>query len=364
MLLSKIVVGTWNPKNRNYYESKGYKFTKYGDEFDINVEDLSPSSKFKVVVQCDYCGNKVIKVYQTYCKQHDEEYGDACKDCQPKKMKARFQKEFGVSNPAQLPENINKIRQHFIDEYGVENPGQLPWVQKKIADTCLERYGVDSVFKNAEIFAKSRETLFNNLGVNNPFESKEIQEKIKETNKEIYGYERPSCSEIVQEKTRATNRERFGADYYTQTEEYKERAKLTNLRKFGCEYPMQNPEIRAKANETLSKNGNCKTSIPQKKLHDLLEKIYGKCELNYPVGSCSLDCYIKVNQIKIDVEYDGWYWHQDKQRDRRRDEFIKSKGYKILRIVGDKKIPTKEEITKAIDILVNTSSEFYLIDMK
>lgn len=364
MLLSKKVIGIWNVKNRKYYESKGYSFTKYRDEFEINIDDLSPSSKFIVNVKCDYCGNEITKSYQTYRKQHSDVYGDACQKCQPKKMAARFQKEYGVSNPSQLQENISKIKQHFIDEYGVENPCQLSWVQDKINSTCQERYGANTPFESPTIRAKAQESLFKNLGVLNPFASKEIQEKIKETNKEKYGYEHPASSPIIQDKTKETNRIRFGQDYYTQTNEYKLRVKQTNLERFGCEYPMQNPEIKAKAIQTLDKNGTCKTSLQQKQLYNLLEKIYGKCLLNYPVDSCFLDCYVEIGDIKIDVEFDGRYWHQDKQRDRKRDEFLKSKGYKILRIVSDRKLPKEKAIIEAINNLVHTSNKFYLIDMK
>ena len=41
-----------------------------------------------------------------------------------------------------------------------------------------------------------------------------------------------------------------------------------------------------------------------------------------------------------------------------------SKGYKILRIVSDRKLPKEETIIEAINNLVNTSNKFYLIDMK
>lgn len=61
MLLSKVVKLKWNTKNRKYYESIGYIFTKYGDEFDVKVEDLTPSSKAVVEVECDFCHNVVAK---------------------------------------------------------------------------------------------------------------------------------------------------------------------------------------------------------------------------------------------------------------------------------------------------------------
>lgn len=37
MLLSKTTIVKWNNKNRKYYESLGYIFTKNGDEFEVDV---------------------------------------------------------------------------------------------------------------------------------------------------------------------------------------------------------------------------------------------------------------------------------------------------------------------------------------
>ena len=77
MLLSKVVKLKWNTKNRKYYENIGYIFTQYGDEFDVKVEDLTPSSKAVVEVECDFCHNVVVKKkYQTYNVQHHEKYGE------------------------------------------------------------------------------------------------------------------------------------------------------------------------------------------------------------------------------------------------------------------------------------------------
>ena len=87
------------------------------------------------------------------------------------------------------------------------------------------------------------------------------------------------------------------------------------------------------------------------------------CDLNKPCDSCFLDCAIVYNSINIDVEYDGEYWHQDEQQDRRRDEFVKSQGYKILRIRGRYDIPTKEQLVQHIEELVNSQHTFDVIKM-
>lgn len=56
--------------------------------------------------------------------------------------------------------------------------------------------------------------------------------------------------------------------------------------------------------------------------------------------------------------YKSWYWHQDSQRDRRRDEHFKSKGWKVLRIKSGHKLPTEEQLFEAIDKLINTNRKY------
>jgi len=56
-------------------------------------------------------------------------------------------------------------------------------------------------------------------------------------------------------------------------------------------------------------------------------------DLNYRIGNIYVD--VALLRHKIAIEYDGWYWHNEKQhKDRRRDEFLKQRGWKILRIKG------------------------------
>jgi hypothetical protein len=61
VLLSKVVKLKWNVKNRKHYEDLGYVFTRYGDEFDVSVEDLTSASKAVVEVECDFCHEAVVK---------------------------------------------------------------------------------------------------------------------------------------------------------------------------------------------------------------------------------------------------------------------------------------------------------------
>lgn len=256
----------WNSANKNRLVSLGYKFTKMHSEVNIKVEHLSKKSHANVVVICDYCGKKIIKGYHTYCRQHDEEFGDACKECKAKKQKDIFMRKYGVGNASEVPKFQQKRKDTIRKRYGCENPSQIEGVQAKKEATCIKNYGV--------------------------------------------------------------------------------------------RIPLQSPIIREKVAETLLQNGTCPTSSQQLKVYEMLKKEYGNCELNKQCGSNILDCVVIIGNIKIDVEYDGSYWHQDEQKDRRRDEVVKSYGYKILRIRGGHKLPTLSQLQEAINYLCIDGNNF------
>jgi len=53
MLITKTVIIKWSSKTNKWYRNKGYVFTKWGDEFEVNVEDLTAGSGIGVKIECD-----------------------------------------------------------------------------------------------------------------------------------------------------------------------------------------------------------------------------------------------------------------------------------------------------------------------
>ena len=90
----------------------------------------------------------------------------------------------------------------------------------------------------------------------------------------------------------------------------------------------------------------------------MIKNKYPDAILNYPFSSLSLDIFVEINNVKIDVEYDGWFFHQDKQKDIKRDKYLQSQGFKTLRIRSGHLLPTEQELFDAIDYLVNTEHHF------
>jgi very-short-patch-repair endonuclease len=106
--------------------------------------------------------------------------------------------------------------------------------------------------------------------------------------------------------------------------------------------------------------GNPKISKQQLCIHKL---IGGK--LNFLIGNVYVDICFPRN--KIIVEYDGAYWHNNKiiqNKDRKRDEFLKSLGYRILRIKSNRLIPDKNELIYNLKLLKNGMHRYREIILK
>lgn len=355
MLLSKTTTIKWNNKNRKYYESLGYVFTRNGDEFEVDVEHLTKASKAIVEVQCDYCGKVVNKAYQTYIKQHHEKHGDCCVDCQPIKNKLCCLDKYGVDNGAKTPEAIQKMKDTSMERYGVDNPSKSEAAREKISKSSKANSHV--------VKKKSAKTLKEKYGVSNAMYVPELKEKQRNTFYNNYGVFHPKQNEGVKARERQHNFEKYGYENVLQIPEVKQKIRKTCLEKYGVECVLSLDRVREKIAESYLQHGSVPTSKPQIDLYNLLLENYGNCELNYRCGRYLLDCMIMINDIKIDVEFDGKFWHQDKERDDKRDVYVLSKGYKVLRIVGDHYIPSLEQIKQSIDNLINSELTLARIEL-
>ncbi len=91
------------------------------------------------------------------------------------------------------------------------------------------------------------------------------------------------------------------------------------------------------------------TSQVQRNLRDLLGG-----ELNFYTENYYIDIVIFSNDLKIAVEYDGWYYHQSRlEEDAERDDHLISLGWKVLRVKSGKYLPTTKQLARAIDQLLD-----------
>ena len=65
-IISKEVITKLSNNTKKWYTSKGYIFTKQGDEIIVKVEDLHSGSSVKVECECDWCKKKSKIQYSDY----------------------------------------------------------------------------------------------------------------------------------------------------------------------------------------------------------------------------------------------------------------------------------------------------------
>jgi len=388
MILTKSVKVKWRSETREWYEKLDYTFTKWNDEFEVKVEDLSNGSSVEIVTLCDYCLECNIftlkkTAYSTYIRQTKNSLitKDCCKKCTKFKVKESNFVQYGVNSIFQLESAKEKSKITLNEKYGVDNytktdefklkykitsnkkygfdhPGQNQHVKDKTKITVNKKYGVDNVFQNEKIKQKSKDTCQEKYDVDYAMQNIDIKEKASQTNIDRYGGKSPSSNAEVREKMKQTNLDTYGTEYYSQTEEFKIRFKETSLKNWGKENPSQNAFIKAKVAKSFYKNGTCPTSTQQLEIFGMLKENNYIVELNYPLSRMNLDVAIFIDNIKINLEYDAQYFHKDQQKDRKRDEFTKSQGWKILRIKSSHKIPTLEQLIESINKLVNSDRTF------
>lgn len=188
--------------------------------------------------------------------------------------------------------------------------------------------------------------------------------KFIKTMQNKYGVDNPTQIPNFESKRKKTMLKRYGVEYTTQSKELKEKGKNTMKERYGVEHALQNEEFKTKA--MLTRNAHrCYASYPQKKLSHRLLDMYKNCVCEVVCKGYSLDCVVEIDGYKIDFEYDGWYWHKDREEeDNQRDKNVIEEGYKVIRVKGNQSngIPNEARIKEAVKSVLENGC-FAIIDM-
>lgn len=385
-------------KSIKHYRELGYEnLVNRKTIIQVPPEHLMETSHQDVKVQCDCCGKIFTRAYRLYIKLHKEKGQDLCRKCSTKLgvinkygvdniMKTDVGKEslrqanlekYGVESYSSLPEWKEKVKKTCLDKYGEESYSKTIQFHDKYKKTCQERFGHDTYFGSNDHFKKTIDFYQKKYGVNFAQQVPQIKEKTKKACLEKYGCDNPFGNKDIQNKICEHYLELYNVPYYSMTDEFKKKYKETCLKKYnvesslclphvreagrnywqkryGVDYPLQSDDFWENIFfKKMAENGKVWTSKPQESLFFLLKENGYNVILNYPVGRLTLDVALFLNNLKIDVEYDGWYWHQNKKKDRARDEVLKSLGWKIIRVRGGKEVPSLFCMQEAIDRILN-----------
>ena len=250
------------------------------------------------------------------------------------------------------------------------SPTELPIGSKVkidvICDCCGKIYTIENKAYIKHLKTHNGHNYCRNCYDKSPFLKRYRQSLIKEGVRDKYGVDNVFQSEEVKETIKESLLKKYGVDNPLKSDEIKKKVEETNLERYGYKVALNNPDIYAKAQETLLMHGTQKCSSQQFEVYNIIKEYYKnaeECILNKPISRCSADISLKLNGILIDIEYDCEYWHKDTQADRKRDEFFKKQGYKILRIKSRRAIPTIEQIDEMIQILLNSTFKYKEIIM-
>lgn len=379
---NQLIKVTWCPTNIKWYVDLGYQF-EYRKSFYVPVEHLPPQSGCKIQITCDYCETTFEKAYSHYVNWKNKSVieKDCCKKCRYLKVKEVNLLTYGVENQFSREEIKQKTIEVNLDRYGVEYATQSDTIKEKTIITNLEKYGVSSPMKTPDIKNKANQTIFERYGVTNIMHLDSTKEKIKKTNLERYGYEsilsdpqkriefeeenlmkygvrHLAQTKEVQEKIKKTNLKKYGVESVLQNKEVRKKVSDTLMKKYGVTNPTLSPEIRQKVVETMSKNNTTPTSSQQKSIYKELKQRGYDVVLNHPFSRCIFDIALFIEGLIIDIEYDGAYFHQNQHKDRKRDEFVKSQGVKILRIKSSRTLPDYNEVEYKIKQLIDTDRKY------
>lgn len=168
MLISQTTMVKWNSKTKKHYTELGYEFTKMGDLFEVNVNDLTDGSNVVVKLKCDYCGKIFEQAWYTRVLIQNKSIikKDCCKACCELKAKDAIKQKYGSYSELYNASNSKRINTN-LQKYGVENVFANDEIKNKITITNENKYGAKYTQQNKDIREKTEQTCLKKYGVKN-----------------------------------------------------------------------------------------------------------------------------------------------------------------------------------------------------
>ena len=339
ILTKEVEIKLWG-NNIKHYHDLGYD-GKHGDIITVKVEDLSDGSNVRIEYLCDYCNKEIITiVYADYKRRTNDVNKMACRNCFTKKAEETNLLRYGASSYAKTNEFHEIMKDMMNAKYGVQHYSQTQEYKEKWHNTCEERYGEDY---RKQFANKAFETFQSKTGYDYPSKSPEVRGKIIKSYLDHYGVSNPQLSSKVREQTERTCLERYG---YTT--------------------PLKSAEIKDKIAKSSYKNGSVPTSKQQLYLFSLYKSIDNSVHLNYPISHFNADICFPNEKLDVELDCGGHNLsvktgqltqEQFNRKELIRNNVIKSKGYKIIRIKSKvDKLPCDEIL---LQMLLDAKQYFY-----
>ena len=116
--------------------------------------------------------------------------------------------------------------------------------------------------------------------------------------------------------------------------------------------PMHNLEVSENQSYYMLTGGavharsfNTRISKAQRKLFDLVRSWFPQARIEFPVKEANRNIDIAIPEFMIAIEYNEPYWHQDKEKDIKRQKQLEDIGWKFLNYYP---LPTEEEFIQNV----------------
>jgi len=279
-----------------------------------------------------------------------------------------------------------------LEKYGTKTPAESKVIKDKIIKTNQDRYGANSAMCIETTKEKSKETLLKNYGVENPSMSEELllkriksfknssyKETYKKTSMEKYGVDHPWKNKNIHKKTIDNQIETKNINFKNIT--------MSRMTDEILSFNYDNRTITAKCTEghiyeisrySLYLRDREKTKIcvvcnpiesnssgMEKLLHEFISDHYtGEIIRNSKKIIYPLEIDIYLPDLKIGFEFNGLYWHSDKQKDKdyhyRKFKLSEENGIKLISIWEDDWVMKNELVKSFILNQINrTSNRIY-----
>jgi hypothetical protein len=178
MLLTKTVLLKRRGNNKlEHYIKLGYDVT--GDEFLVNVDDLTKNSVTLVHVECDICNKRKFLSYSKYLKNVLNQNIYTCsRSCSNIKIKKTNLEKYGEEWACSSDLVKEKTKKTNLEKYGECYTFNVESINSKIKETNLKKYGaINPLSKGTTPFEKRNRTVKEKYGVDNVFQHTDIKQK-------------------------------------------------------------------------------------------------------------------------------------------------------------------------------------------
>lgn len=228
-------------------------------------------------------------------------------------------------------EEFKKRADTCINIYGFANPRKSEQTKQKIRDHMVKQYGVDNYFKSDE-FQKRKSELYINSPIKTNISQNHItDDSILKSNNKEWLYEQ----HVTLQKPICQIASELG---------YSDPARI------GCR--LKDFEIEVQ---------KFYSSVPEKEIVAFIQQLDPLLEIkrNFKLNRSELDIYIPSKNIAI--EFDGLYWHcerngKDKNYHKNKYEKCKNNGIRLINVFEDEYIHSKQLVLHKIQHILGYSN--------